>query len=297
MKSRTILLVTALVCVGMLAQAQIKPAFNPAKGEKYTYRLVTDQKMNNSFSGKEMTAGVTTEILMELTVKEKSNNEVSIEYAYKEIVTTSSNPMMSFKVDSKNKAGNTSEIEKMIAKLYDCFIGKPLQLIVTPDGSVKSLTGYNAIQEDLKKVLASLGDMEQQMASMSIESFTEDAIKSGFEQTFKMYPDKEIKVGDSWSKDISFTMANMSNNVKNTYMLKSVNNDVALLDVASVLTVKPGGGMEGDIKGDQKGEMRLDLKTGMPVQSSSEGTAKGKMSGQGIEMSMEITTISSVTLQ
>ena len=294
MKSRTILLAAAFICCGMLAQAQIKPAFNPEKGEKYMYRQVAD--MNQSFSGQEMSNVV--EILTEMNIKEKNNNEVTLDYTFKEIVATMSSLMMSFKVDTKNKAANTSDIEKMIATVYDCIIGKSLQLVVTPDGAIKSISGHDAIMEDVRKVVSSLSGMEQGMANgMVSQTFSEDAIKNSFEQLFKIYPDKEVKVGDSWSKDYTFEITGMSNNFKNTYTLKSVSNDIALLDVASVQTMKPGGGMEGEIKGEQKGQMRLNVKTGMIIQSSFEGSSKGNISGQGMDISMDITSKTTNTLQ
>ena len=298
MKSRFFLLAAALICAGMLVQAQIKLSFNPEKGIKYTYRQVTDQKINQSLGGQDFAMTNALEMLTEMNIKEKSNDEATLDYTFKEIAVTVSSAMMNFKVDTKNKAGNTSETEKMIASLYDCIIGKPLQLIVTPDGVVKSINGYNAISDEISKLLANLGETERQMASMNLQSFSEEAIKNTIQQIFNIYPGKEVKVGDSWSNDNSYEVAGMMNTkVTNTSKLKSVNNNVAVLDVVAMQTIKPLGGMEGEVKGEHKGETRLNVKTGMPVQSSSEGNNKGKFSGQGMEISMEITTKTSLTLQ
>ena len=299
MKSRTILLAAAFICAGMLGQAQIKLTFNPEKGVKYAYRQVVDQKMNNSFGGQDMAMTNVLEMLTELNIKEKNSNEVTLDYTYKEIAVTVSSAMMNYKVDTKNAAGNTSDTEKIIASVYDCIIGKPLQVSVSTDGTVKSVTGYNAISDEISIVLGNLGEMERQMSGMVLQSFSEEAVKNMIQQIVNIYPGKEVKIGDSWVNDNSFITAGMSNNQKNTSTLKSVGNDVALLDVVAVQTMKPGGGMgmEGEIKGDFKGETRINVKTGMIVKSSSEGVSKGKFSGQGMEMSMEITTKTSFTLQ
>jgi len=297
MKPRTILLAAALICAGMMAQAQINPTFNPEKGAKYTYREVNDQKMTQSVGGQDLAMTNVIERLIEINVKEKDNNEVTLDYTIKEIVVTASSVMMSFKVDTKNKAANTSDIEKLIASIYDCIIGKPLQFIVAPDGAVKSTTGYNAIMEDITKVLANLGEMEQQTANGIMQAFSEDAIKIGFEQTFKIYPGKEIKIGDSWKTDISFEIATINTNINSTLTLKSVSNDIALVDVAAITSMKPSVGMEGEGKGEQKGDLKFNVKTGMLVQSTYEGSTKGKFSTQGMEVSMDIVTKTSYTLQ
>jgi len=297
MKSRTILLAAAFICAGMLAQAQIKLTFNPEKGVKYAYRQVTDQKMNNSFGGQEMAMSIVMEMLTEMNIKEKNSKEVTLEYTFKEIAVTVSSAMMNYKVDTKNTSGNTSSTEKVIASIYDCILDKPLQVTITSDNVVKSITGYNAISDEISIVLANIGEMERQMSGMILQSFSEETIKTTIRQIVNIYPGKDVKVGDSWNNDNSFATAGMSTNQKNTSTLKSVSNDVALLDVVSEQTMKPGGGMDGEVKGDFKGEARLNVKTGMIVQSSSEGISKGKLSGQGMEMTMEVTTKTSLTLQ
>lgn len=296
MKSRNVLLIAAFIIAGMVAQAQIKPTFNPAQGQKYTYRTATDQKIVTSFAGQQMVMNTVTEMLTEISVKEKTNNEVKLDLTYKEIVMTLSSAMMNFKIDTKNKVGNTEGIEKIGADLFNCIIGKTLQIVVDPNGSVKSLTGYNAIMSEIEKVLLPLGDMGQQMGLFT-QAFSEEAIKTTFEQTYTFYPDKEIKIGESWNKDNKFSMAGMEIEAKTSYTIKSVSNDIAVVGVASVMTMKTGGETEGEMKGDQKGEMRLGVKTGMPMQSTSEGSIKGTIKQQGMEVAMEITTKVTTNLQ
>lgn len=296
MKLKFFLLLAAFVFAGMRMQAQVKILFNPAQGTTYTYRTVSDQKTAMSFGGQEMVTNSVMEMLTEMRVKTKSASETSLDYTIKEIVMSSSNPMMSYKVDTKNKAGSASEVEKLMFNLMECLIGKTLQVVIAPDGAVKTLTGYSAISDCMQKLLAAGGN-EAQMANMTIQQFNETAIKNNLEQTFKIYPNKDVKAGDNWSTENSQATNMNTTNTKNTYSLKSLNNDIALIDVVTNITMKPGGGMEGEMKGEQKGEMRLNVKTGMPVQTSGSGTIKGKFSGQGGEVSLEVTTKSSYTLQ
>ena len=291
MKKRFFLLSAAIICTGLLAQAQIKPTFNPVKGETYTYRIVSNQKISQSFGGQSMNINSVTEFLTEMKVKEKTGNEVSVDYTYKEILLSVTTPLMSIKVDTKKKDDNASDMDKLIGNMLDCFIGKPIQVTLLQDGSVQSVSGYDAIMSEVQKILSSANAIQKQMANTFMQSFTEDGVKSSFEQMFRIYPDKEIKNGESWKIDLSLSLGAMSSKVNNTYTLKSVSNDVALLDIASIMSSDSG------INGEQKGEMKLNLKTGLPVQSKTEGTAKGKMTVQGIETTMDMTIQTTTTLQ
>lgn len=296
MKLRTLLLSAVLICAGMTAQAQLKITFNPVKGQTYSYRFNTDQ-INKMMMGQDMTMKTVTDLLMEMTVRENNGKEITMDYAYKEIVLTSSNEWMGdIKFDSKNKNAGASEPEQLIAQIMKCLIGKTMQVVILPDGTVKSITGFNAIQDEMQKIMAS--NSMGQMGGMYLQMFDEAAMKNNFEQTFKMLPDKEIKAGDSWNNNLSFlTNGFMAIDIKNTFTLKSVSNDIALIDVVSTTNMKATENMEGELKGDQKGETRLNVKTGMPVQLTSLGTAKGQFSAQGMDFSSEITTKTTVTLQ
>ena len=127
-------------------------------------------------------------------------------------------------------------------------------------------------------------------------SFHEFAIKNSFEQSFKMYPDKEIKVGDSWSIDKSTSVSRITNNVINTYTLKSISEDIALIDV-NVVSLMKNESLNRELKEEQKGEIKLNTKTGLPVQSSLSGNSNAIFNIQGRDVKSETTKTITVSLQ
>jgi len=293
MISRTILLITAFLCTNMFSQSQIRISFNPEKDETYTYRFITDEKSNQSSGGQEMTSGNRFEFVIDLNINNKINDEVHINYIFKEIAMSFSSPTMNFTIDSKNKADNSLDINKF----FDCLIGKSLQIVVSPDGSVKTVTGFQPVMEDMQKVISSANETDRLITGMFIQmSFHEFAIKNSFEQSFKMYPDKEIKVGDSWSVDKSTSVARITNNVINTYTLKSISDDIALIDV-NVVSLMKNESLNRELKEEQKGEIKLDTKTGLPVQSSLSGISSAIFNIQGIDVKNETTKTITVSLQ
>ena len=293
MMTRIIVLFFVYFCTSVSAQSQIRITFNPEKGETYTYRFVTEQISTQTANGQEMKTNYSMEFLIEMIIKEKNNNEINMDYVYKGIVMVFSHPNMNFSVDSKNKNDNTPDI----AKFFDCLVGKSLQIVVSPDGSVKSITGFQPIMENMHTVFSSADKDVQRIAGMFIQmSFHEFAIKSNFEQSFKLYPDKEIKVGDSWSIDKSLAVGKITNNVFNTYMLKSVNDDIALIDLTVDSSLK-NESTDREFKNEQKGEIMLNVKNGMLLQLSSTENSNRRINVQGSDIISNSTTKVTVYLQ
>jgi len=292
----------------MLVQAQINLSFNPAEGETYLYRF------NNELTSKQTTdmdihtsTNSTSEILMEMNVKEKNKDEVSVDCSYKEIVMESNtktnliensegtDSIMNFKYDSKNTDENSSEQEKLFGQITNRLIGKTLNVIFTPDGSIKSISGFNTIIKDIQNNTDSINPDTKQALNGFLLSFGEDATKRMLEQVF--YPDKEVKVGDNWDKNFSFKLSNAVialkdeyENIKSTYTLKSVENGIASLDVVSSSNTNPYTSSDSDKEsenftmiegsyGESKGEINLDVKTGMLINSIMTGYSNSVSAG------------------
>ena len=150
--------------------------------------------------------------------------------------------------------------------------------------------------EDIQKVIGSANDTDKQITGMFIQmSFHEFAFKTGFEQSFKMYPDKEIKVGDSWSIDNSISVSTITNNIINTYTLKSISEDIALIDL-TVASLMKNERLNRELKEEQKGEIKLNTRTGLPIQSTLVGNSSTILNVQGTDMKSEKTKKITVSL-
>lgn len=94
---------------------------------------------------------------------------------------------------------------------------------------------------------------------------------------FGFYPDKPVKVGDTWEKESTQNVQNMSMLLKAKYTLKSVNGDKALVDCDGTFSIdhsKSTGDPAADkrlkdmkMEGTQKGTMELEVSTGMLVKT------------------------------
>ena len=261
------------------------------------YRINTEESIKQIVNGQTIPVNTTVEMLLEMNVKEKSEQEIKVDFFYKEIVFDYSNPIMNrIKYDSKNSVKCSSIQERVMTDFLNSLIGKSMNVIFKPDGSIKSISGFNSILKDIQKNTASNNPGIQQMVIGFLRLFDEDAMKRIFIQTFQIYPDKEVNVGESWNNNVAFTADDMYNEINNTYTLKSVNNDSAVVETVAAVDIKPGSCLGGEMTGDKRGKINLNIKTGLPLNFIAIQNTKGKFNAQGTEILMEVTSKMSICL-
>lgn len=277
------LFVALWVCIGLTAMAQITLTFNPEKGATYEYRTEMIQKMKQDIMGQSMTMNNTMVMTYEMSILENSASEIKMDMVYSAILFDMSSTMMNMKYDSKNPNASSGPMDGMMAKIFGSMLNKKFQIVMQHDGTVKSVTGMQAIIDDMMKALGEGDMMAAQMGQQMSQQFSDEAMKATFEQSFKIYPGKALKAGESWNIEQNTGAAGMDMNVKTVYTLKSTDSTKAYADVTSTIN-----GMNGQITGEQTGTIEFDKKTGLPMKSRIVQQAKGKVSAQGMEIPMEI---------
>lgn len=287
---KKIMLAVCLLWAGVsLAVAQVSLSFNPDKGAKYIYNYDFVQDIRQNVMGQDINMQQKMQIVYDMDVLSKTNNETKVGYTYKEIVFEMSSAMLNMKYDSKNPV-SASPMDEMMGKVLGAMLNEQFEAVVLPDGSVKSVTGMEKI---LEKMNASLGSNPQ--AAMVTESikqqFSNEAMKSTFEQSLKIYPKGPVKANDSW--EVNQSIGNMMGamDIASTYQLKSVKAKEALVEVTSSLAV-----MDGQLEGTQKGSITLNLKDGMISTSEVKQEMAGQVSANGMEVKLSIDGVYKATI-
>ena len=281
-----------IVCIGLClmlslitVSAQMKLSFNPAMGTKYEYNMQTVQNIKQNVMGQDipMETEMSSTYLME--IKNKTPQEIHVQFTYLDFTFLVSSSMMNLKYDSKNPTENTSEMDKILEKMFSTLISKPFTIVFTPDGSVKSLTGMETIVKNMLNAVSADGQVATQMGAQLSQQFNDESMKSMFGQLFNFYPDNAVKIGDSWDVKNSILMNNMNldTNTKNT--LKGINTNNATIEVAGDIDMNMEGGK---LSGKQTGTMILDTTTGMPATSDMSQNMKGSINAQGMDIQMEM---------
>ncbi|MFI5134138.1 MAG: DUF6263 family protein, partial [Chitinophagales bacterium] len=119
--------------------------------------------------------------------------------------------------------------------------------------------------------------------------FNSDDIKDQFAQVFYIFPQKEVRVGDSWEKSYE-TKSRVPAKYNTTYTVKDIDGDMVTLSAktniqASDENMKTQGTQNGTLLVDSKSglvvnaefEMEIDVSSnGMPFTMKGKGKIKGK---------------------
>ena len=277
------------------ASAQVKLSFNPASGSKYEYRMEATQSIKQNMMGQEVPMQTEMNVTYLMEVKEKTLQEIRVQFIYQGFAFSITSPMMNMKFDSKKPAENPSEMDNMFGKMYSTLIGKPFTVIFAPDGAVKSVTGMSAIIENMLGAISADGQVAKQLSAQMSQQFSDESMKNMFGQSFNFYPDNAVKVGDSWNKESTMPMNQMKINMKTKNTLKEVSANMATVEVAGTTEMDMGGGMAGKVAGTQTGTMVIDTTNGIPVTSDISQYMKGSIKAEGMEIQMEMVSKTKTT--
>lgn len=270
-------------CV-ITVSAQVKISFNPDSGGKYEYVSEIVQNIKQNFMGQDMPMKTEINATYLMEIKSKTSQEIETQMTYQRFIFIISNPMMNVKYDSKAPDDNSSDINKMFQKMFNTMIDKPFTVVFLPNGSVKSVSGMGEIVENMLNAISADGQLAVLGSQMS-QQFNDEAMQKSLGQSFNLYPDKAIKVGDTWSTENSLPMNYVNVSVKTTNTLKAVNANKATIDVTGEMDMDME---ESKMKGAQTGTMIIDTSTGLPLSSDILLDMKGVVKTQGMEIKMEI---------
>jgi hypothetical protein len=291
MKIKRIVLASMFLVSGLaIAPAQVKLSFNPEKGAKYEYQTEMIQNNKTHVMGQEVPVEmeISSNYLMEIV--DKTSDEIHVKFTYQEITYIISSPMMKMGYDSKNPIENPSDMDNMFGKMLGNLLGASVMVVFAPDGSAKSVTGMDAIAENMAGTVVNDGQIATQMAAQMKQTFSDVSMKSSFEQLFRIYPDNPVRAGNKWEIESETTINNMNTGFKTNYTLKNVSRNMATIAVESVIEMNPGAGMDGKLTGTQTGTINMNTQTGLPETGNMTQNMKGSVSTQGMDMQMEMVT-------
>ena len=279
---------------------------NLKKGDKFYLLTIAEQDITQTMMGQEIKIGQTIEMGYDYDVVEVlSNGNYKIKSTYTKIVYKQDSQYGSVDYDSDNADSEASGQAKAFAAL------KGLSFYFTCDEK-GNVTDVEGTEDMLNAVIASYGDelpeeKKEEVRKSLKGQFGDKAMKSTLANVMNIYPEKAIKVGKSWSREINLNVG-MPMTLANTWTLNSVKKGKALISVETTIKTNPeaepmevqGMSMKYDLSGTQTGEMTVDIKTGLTEKSVVDQEFGGKMIMSGgmlpEEMEVPITIISKITL-
>ncbi|QEC69036.1 hypothetical protein FRZ67_17605 [Panacibacter ginsenosidivorans] len=267
--------------------------FNMAKGTKFEYSITMDMSMKQNVMGKDM--DVKNKMLMGYTFEVNGDSA-----GWKKVAATISRVAMDMNAAGMTVHFDTNEPDTatiseqnpmaMVGKVMGAMKGGQFGFTINENGEVGSVFGLQEMMQNMVSK-ANLPNAETMMQSIS-KSFDEENFKQNMQQSFNVYPGKPVKTGESWNKTMTMKNSGMDMKMENTYTLQSVTGDDALVKVVS--KISSGGdttgtmGMKMDMSGTLDGDMHYNLPTGMPEKGNMDMKMNMKMTGQGMEVPMDM---------
>jgi len=289
MKIRRIVFAGLFLITGLtVAQAQVKLSFNPEKGKKYEYQTDVTQNIRQSVMGQTIPMETEMNVKYLMEIKDKTPQEITVQFTYREVSYILSSPMMKMGYDSENPLANPTQMDNIIGKMLDRLIEQTIMAVIAPNGSVKSVTGMDVIAENMINAITEDGQMAAQIGAQIKPQFSDDAMRSSFEQSFRIYPANAVKAGDSWNEENTVSVNGMNTTRKSKYSLKEISKNMATIVVETEVEMDPGAMMEGKLSGTQTETILVDVKTGLPVTNDAAMNIKGNVKTQGMDVQMDL---------
>lgn len=257
-------------------QELVNLQLNFKPGDKYLY--TTEVKQNIESFGMQMQQSMLMEMVYEVKGTEGENKKLDI--TYDRVVMK----MGGTEYDSKVTSNNNADMG-----FIQNLIGKSFSLTLSPAGNITKVEGLeNLIQSVAGTDQATRAEMEGQ--------FSDTAVRLMMQNSFDLYPGKQVKKGESWTKKSQMSFSGINVNVENTYTLDSVIADKAYIRVVSVMNLPPTnmdsqggvGAMNIEMNGNQNGTLEVGVQTGQILSGTTKQSIQGKVKVSGQEMPLSI---------
>jgi Family of unknown function (DUF6263) len=191
---------------------------------------------------------------------------------------------LKIEVDTEKPFVASEETDKdplaMVNRLFGAIKGQQFLMKVDAEGKVQEVKG---VQEMGMRIADSLGFDEarkKEMLQSFSQQFNERSIKEQFERVLYIFPNKEVKVGDSWQKKTNVA-GPMGGVYSSTYTVTDIEGDMVTLEEKTKIE---SDNEQLKLSGEQTGTLVVDSKTGLVVSADMDMNLETTNSGTKVNM-------------
>jgi hypothetical protein len=158
-------------------------------------------------------------------------------------------------------------------------------MLINEKNEIVDVTGFEEVM---------IGDNFEEATRLQMKKmFSKEQMNSMLGMMFQMYPDKPVKAGESWEKEIETAIAEVKMKLKAKFKLKSVKDGVAFIEVSGKFNGNGSMNQNGveadmDIQGEQDGQMSIGLADGYMKSNDYTMDMKASMNVMGQKVPMTI---------
>lgn len=257
--------------------------FNFEKGKGYDYEMIIN--MDQEIMGQKMQMDMSNYYSMDVT--EDDGKIKTINSKFDRFKMKMNGGGMNLEVDTDNPLPESGEMSegkkdpfKMINKMFGAIKGQQFTMKVDQEGKILSVDGF----ENIGKLLADSLDLNEKdrgdMMKQFNEQFNAKSTKSQFERFFYIFPNKEVKVGDSWQKNSEIS-GPAGGKYASTYKVTEIEGDMVTLEETTKIESEDE---KINLKGDIKGTLVIDSKSGLVVSADQDMKMATDVGGMKFEI-------------
>ncbi|QDW27560.1 hypothetical protein FFJ24_023075 [Pedobacter sp. KBS0701] len=284
-------IICSLISISSFAQKTYVLRQNYPTGYRYDFTINSDQIINQKIGGQDvhLTQNIGTDYTFDIT--EGHNGEKDVKVTYNRI-------FMKSVAMGTTMTYNSDEQDITKKNPFSGLKGASFFMTVTPNGGIKTVAGIDKMLDNIAARMTTDTSQVKQIKNALSKQFSEEVVKQTMESSFKIYPERAVKIGDSWTVDTKLQMS-MPIETITAYTLKEVKDGIAILSVKGSLISKGsfetmGNKMETDLKGTNSGETSIDIKTGIVLNSHLRIELYGKMKSMGQDIDFEMQGINKI---
>lgn len=265
-------------------------SFNPPPGKTYEHRCEMDQVVEQKVMGQDITTIQKMGAVYDVNILENTKDEIKTNYIYKSISYELKSSIMNVSYDSTQPKENPNQFEDIYSKMLGALVGKQFGVVHAPDGSVLSVTGMDAIADDIKNAFED-ESIRNMIEMMLAQQYSNEAMKKTLNQSMQIYPNRAVKVGETWNIEQTADAMDIVLHTNSTYQLEAVKKKTAYVKVKSTVTSD-----DDKLSGEHWGDQEFDLKSGMVRKATINQKMTGTITSQGMDIEMIIDSKVNMTM-
>lgn len=263
MKLRRIIPLILLVGISTFNYAQkVNLKYDLKKGDYYQWEMNIDQVIDMNVQGQDMSMTQKLKFFTGVNVLEEYDDSIRIEQKIERVKMDQQVMGMNINYDSDNPS-TSDPMAAQMDQMFKSFIGEPIIIVLDKLG--------NTLRTDLGK----LADNQ------------EFARNAGSSAQFVVFPEKTLKVGDSWEDSIK-PLVETGINTQVKYTLLNVESGIATLKFEGKVTTEEGSEQGMKMSGKQEGKIKIEVKSGWTDSSDIEQNMDMEINQGGMVMPAKV---------
>ncbi len=259
---------------------KISLGLNLEEGEKYNFNSAVEMVLIQEMMGQEMDIKMDMNSNLNFESLGVVDNQNLLLASYDFISYGTESPQMQMFFSSEE-----TDSDDPMDMLFKEITKHNFKFQINQQGRVSKVEGVDELWSSVINDNQVISDVEKsQVESQLKEIYGGESFAQTIETSFAIYPEKKVKVGDSWTIE-----TNLQNNypafIETTYTLKKIDADYAYLEAIGEIFTKEGdnlmetGGMtfEFDLEGENTSTYKINRDTGWIAEATINQNTKGKM--------------------